>query len=80
MDEKLSKVNDESMKEVTGGAYRPNETRKFNVGDRVKCLSRPELGVGVVIDLGSLSGSNACAVAFDKTGEVLPENDLALAD
>ena len=81
MDEKISKVNDESMKEVAGGIYiPPKEPRKSKVGDRVRSLSRPDWGVGVVVDLHNLTHGYACSVAFDKKGDMLYEKDLILAD
>ena len=80
MGEKILKADDEFMKEVAGGINIPTGPRKFKVGDNVKSISNPGLGIGVVIDLGSLSGGYACVVAFDKQGEILLEDDLVLAD
>ena len=81
MDEKLTKVNDEHLKQIAGGANSSTPAPKFKFKDRVRSISRPDLGIGMIVHLGRLSdGTTVYAIRFENDeGLTLPEDDLVLA-
>ena len=61
-DNKNMKVDDEIMKNATGGTGGSNPTFIFNIGDWVMMPSRPKYGKGQVKSIEPMEGGNAnCA-------------------
>ncbi len=80
MGENLEKISDEQLKEIAGGANSSTFVSKFKVKDHVRSLSRPDLGVGMIVHMGRRGdGTVIYAVNFGDEGLTLPEDDLVLA-
>lgn len=65
------------MKQVSGGANASGFDSKFKVRDHVRSLSHPELGEGMIRQMGKLSdGTIEYSVDFGNESLRLPEDDL----
>ena len=82
MDENMKKVNDEHLKQIAGGANSSTPAPKFKFKEHVRSISRPELGLGMIMQLGLSNGINVYAVNFrdDDITLTLPEDDLIHAE
>ena len=82
MEENMNKINEENLKEVAGGAIASTPAPKFKFKERVRSISRPELGLGMIVQLGLSDGINVYAVNFkdDDITLTLPEDDLMHAE
>ena len=82
MEENMKKVNDENLKQIAGGANASTPDPKFKFKAIVRSISRPDLGLGMIVHLGQIDGTIVYAVNFkdDNTTLTLPEDDLVLAE
>ena len=80
MDEKRNKINDEHLQQVAGGANSSTLAPKYKFKAHVRSLSHSELGIGVIVHLGSIDGTIVYAVRFNDEVLNLPEADLVPAD
>ena len=82
MDENMKIINDENLEQVAGGANSSTPAPKFKFKAHVRSISRPELGLGMIVHLSLSDGINVYAVNF-KDSDItltLPEDDLILAE
>ena len=80
MDENLEKISDDNLKQIAGGANSSTPAPKFRFKERVRSISRPDLGVGGIVHLGLSNGINVYAVNFGDVTLTLPEDDLVPAE